>query len=158
MNADEIRKMVEAFIEEHDLGPVVFYTQEEWEGRGESYGNGAILSLTCEEGGLNGVLNRFWETQWMTEVHDKWDQMFHEHGLIAEMGYSWSVHVYKPKKTPKAQPYPETHMEGTISIENPLESDIVEGDFGIRIAEDGRVWVCVNGVAFIRFKPKNKRR
>ena len=27
------------------------------------------------------------------------------------------------------------------------------GDFGIQIAKDGRVWICIDGVAFIRFKP-----
>jgi len=63
--------------------------------------------------------------------------------------------------------YPETHQQGTISIENiPTELRIpgymphiinqIEGDFGIRIAKDGRVWVCINGIAFIRFKPKNQ--
>lgn len=27
-------------------------------------------------------------------------------------------------------------------------------DFGIQIATDGRVWVCINGIAFLRFKPE----
>jgi len=49
--------------------------------------------------------------------------------------------------------YPETHQFGNISIENIPESNFMEGDLGIRIADDGRVWVCINGVAFIRFKP-----
>ena len=31
--------------------------------------------------------------------------------------------------------------------------NMLEGDLGIRIAEDGRVWICINGVSFIRFKP-----
>ena len=53
----------------------------------------------------------------------------------------------------------ETHQQGYISLEN---LEIVRkmllssrrGDFGIQIAKDGRVWVCINGVAFIRFKPE----
>jgi len=53
-------------------------------------------------------------------------------------------------------------MEGHASIDN-LPSDgkgnilrHFEGDFGIQIAEDGRVWVCLDGVSFIRFTPTNK--
>jgi len=52
--------------------------------------------------------------------------------------------------------YPATYQYGNISIENQLESNMVEGDFGIQIAEDGRIWVCVNGIAFIRFHPKRE--
>jgi len=56
----------------------------------------------------------------------------------------------------------ETHQIGLISIEN-LDTIIthlrdpskyLEGDFGIQIARDGRVWICINGIAFIRFKPQ----
>lgn len=58
----------------------------------------------------------------------------------------------------------EKHQTGIISIENlsvnigeiqkHQETKIIEGDFGIQIAPDGRVWICLNGVAFIRFKPQ----
>lgn len=54
--------------------------------------------------------------------------------------------------------YPETHQTGYVSIEN---SEVIRRlmlnsrhhDLGIQIAKDGRVWVCIDGVAFIRFKP-----
>jgi hypothetical protein len=59
--------------------------------------------------------------------------------------------------------YPETHQIGDISIENlptefglqfgPNSKPYIVGDLGIQIAEDGRVWVCIDGLAFIRFKP-----
>lgn len=59
--------------------------------------------------------------------------------------------------------YPETHQQGAISIENlpeefglrfgPNGKTHMEGDFSIQIAEDGRVWVNVDGIAFLRFKP-----
>jgi len=66
--------------------------------------------------------------------------------------------------------YPETHQQGIISIENIPEDVVVgtnikvdlrelmqsvafKGDFGIQIAKDGRVWVCINGLAFLRFSP-----
>ncbi len=59
--------------------------------------------------------------------------------------------------------YPETHQQGTISFENiraaigellgGADSSHRQGDLGIQIASDGRVWVCVNGVVFLRFSP-----
>ena len=51
----------------------------------------------------------------------------------------------------------ETHQQGLISVENIPEGlqlpGYMKGDFGIQMAADGRVWVCINGVAFIRFSP-----
>jgi hypothetical protein len=55
--------------------------------------------------------------------------------------------------------YPETHQKGLISIEQPLIPRLGNnwiGDFGIQIAADGRIWICIDGVAAIRFKPINK--
>lgn len=49
----------------------------------------------------------------------------------------------------------ETHSQGIISIENIPYDKIVNGDLGIQIGSDGRVWVCIDGVAFLRFKPMN---
>jgi hypothetical protein len=51
------------------------------------------------------------------------------------------------------KPYSETHQKGMISIEMPVKTGIIVGDFGIQIAEDGRIWCCINGQAFVRFKP-----
>lgn len=61
--------------------------------------------------------------------------------------------------------YPETHQQGLITIES-IPNEVYQGyvrgnynpasligDFGIQVAEDGRVWVCINGVAVMRFKP-----
>jgi hypothetical protein len=47
----------------------------------------------------------------------------------------------------------ETHSQGVISIENSPDKRIMEGDLGIQIGPDGRVWICINGSAFLRFKP-----
>ena len=61
--------------------------------------------------------------------------------------------------------YPVTHQQGSISMEvNPFgTSQSLQGDLGIQISEDGRVWICINGEAFLRFRPKwegkgNKRK
>jgi hypothetical protein len=39
--------------------------------------------------------------------------------------------------------YPELHQKGIISIENKelLKDGFLEGDLGIQIARDGRIWV-----------------
>jgi hypothetical protein len=43
-----------------------------------------------------------------------------------------------------------------MSIEN-LEMiqgmNLLDCDVGFQMAYDGRLWVCINGVAFLRFKP-----
>ena len=54
--------------------------------------------------------------------------------------------------------YPETHQQGVISIENMPDKlngvpAIMRGDLGIQIVRDGRIWVCINGMAFLRFSP-----
>ena len=49
--------------------------------------------------------------------------------------------------------YPEVHQQGLISIEQDLRTGSLEGDFGIQVAADGRIWICINGIAAIRFKP-----
>jgi len=51
---------------------------------------------------------------------------------------------------------PETHVQGHLSIENAeqiAEMDLQDCDLGLQVAWDGRVWLCVNGVAWVRFKP-----
>ncbi len=60
----------------------------------------------------------------------------------------------------KVRPYKETHMDGTMLLEKiPEEFEqqrMMHCDFGIQIAEDGRVWICINGVSFLRFSPTGK--
>ena len=59
----------------------------------------------------------------------------------------------------KQRAFLETHRQGHVSVENLdfiKEMDLQDADFGIQICGDGRVWVCINGIAFIRFKPKFK--
>lgn len=58
--------------------------------------------------------------------------------------------------------YPEVHQQGSVAITNHPEvmaelaaAAATDGqvDLGVQVAADGRVWVCVNGLAFLRFKP-----
>lgn len=62
--------------------------------------------------------------------------------------------------------YPERHQEGVLSIENldevqkmvRVDSRTQRVDFGLQVAPDGRIWVCVNGIAFLRFSPHGNGR
>jgi hypothetical protein len=46
------------------------------------------------------------------------------------------------------------HQQGHLSIENMPDLECLGNcDLGVRVLPDGRVWLCVNGIAFIRFKP-----
>lgn len=51
---------------------------------------------------------------------------------------------------------PETHQTGSLLIENVPEVLAMDGtncDVGLQTSADGRIWLCVNGVAFVRFSP-----
>jgi hypothetical protein len=51
---------------------------------------------------------------------------------------------------------PEVHQQGNVAVHNKdliEEMDLQDADFGLQVAKDGRIWVCINGVAFLRFKP-----
>ena len=63
----------------------------------------------------------------------------------------------------RVKPYPETHQKGIITFEQFMFNRVdpnwraISGDLGIEIAEDGRIWINVNGVAFLRFKPMSSK-
>lgn len=57
----------------------------------------------------------------------------------------------------KIKPYPLTHQQGFLEITpDHIDYDPKNCDVGVQIAEDGRIWICVNGQALIRFKPKRQ--
>jgi len=54
----------------------------------------------------------------------------------------------------KFRPYEETHQKGYIEVVVEGKYMVsMAGDLGVKIAKDGRVWICVDGVSFLRFKP-----
>ena len=53
----------------------------------------------------------------------------------------------------------EFHQQGRLSIDNVTtieEMDLSNADVGLQVAKDGRIRLCVNGVALIRFTPTLK--
>lgn len=56
----------------------------------------------------------------------------------------------------------EIHCNGIISIENldmlnisneNISTKMIHGDLGLQISQDSRLWLCINGIAFLRFRP-----
>jgi len=50
----------------------------------------------------------------------------------------------------------ETHCKGTLEIHDDWKrftDDITDCDLGLQVSYDGRVWLCINGIVFVRFKP-----
>lgn len=56
----------------------------------------------------------------------------------------------------KIKEYKETHQYGRLSVEMPLDEKFYDCDLGIQIATDGRIWLCIDGKAALRFKPTTK--
>lgn len=55
---------------------------------------------------------------------------------------------------------PEIHATGFVQLHNHdliEQMDLQDADLGLQVARDGRLWVCINGVAFLRFKPRVKQ-
>lgn len=58
---------------------------------------------------------------------------------------------------------PEFHQTGNLTLENVDlffvgVSNQITGlrepvDVGLQVAKDGRIWLCINGIAFLRFSP-----
>lgn len=49
--------------------------------------------------------------------------------------------------------YKESHQRGYLTIEKEIPKLTKDCDLGIQIAKDGRVWICIDGQAFLRFHP-----
>jgi len=53
--------------------------------------------------------------------------------------------------------------DGVILLENDIFNKgegiiirMMDGNLGIQVAEDGRIWICIDGISFIRFQPTSK--
>lgn len=52
--------------------------------------------------------------------------------------------------------FPETHQRGRLSVENTemiSKVNLEDCDVGIQVSWDGRIWLCLDGIAWLRFKP-----
>ena len=60
---------------------------------------------------------------------------------------------YNKNQVDRFQTLPETHQQGHLFVEQELTREVRYGDLGIQISDDGRVWICFNGQALLRFTP-----
>lgn len=50
--------------------------------------------------------------------------------------------------------YAETHQKGYLSVDMSIKPELLKKcDVGVMISRDGRIWICVDGLSFIRFRP-----
>lgn len=53
--------------------------------------------------------------------------------------------------------YPETQQQGMLLVDDQDKlKSVRDCCFGVQIARDGRVWICVDGETVLRFSPHNK--
>jgi hypothetical protein len=53
--------------------------------------------------------------------------------------------------------YGPEYQRGHLSMENLVDVamfDLQDCEVGLQTSDDGRIWLCVNGMALVRFKPK----
>lgn len=89
-----LKLKIQHWLRENDLGTdVYFYSMEEWEDRGEPFGNSAILSMTFE-GNLYTVINCGFETREGQALYEEFVALPEEFGLYVDFGHAWSAHFY----------------------------------------------------------------
>jgi len=78
--------------------------------------------------------------------------------IVTQRWEYWIKPIIEPVFDEKyIDPYPVLHQEGSMSVEMEVKTGGHFGDVGIQIARDGRIWLCYNGQAFIRFKPMDMK-
>ena len=61
---------------------------------------------------------------------------------------------------PKFKEMDVTHCRGHLTIHEDYKDfphNLQDCDLGIQISHDGRLWLCINGISFIRFRPKYEK-
>ena len=57
--------------------------------------------------------------------------------------------------------YGPEYQIGQLTVDNEeliKRLDLQDCQVGLQIASDGRIWLCVNGMAYLRFKPSHGQR
>jgi hypothetical protein len=84
----EVKKQLERWMKAHRVAfDAHVYTRDEWEKRGEKYGNTAVITIAAE-GPFYEMMNYEIKTQ------EKFRAFLGTLGLWVEQGFSWSFHLY----------------------------------------------------------------
>jgi hypothetical protein len=88
----EIKKKLEKWMKAHRvLFDAHVYTREEWEKRGEKYGNTAIITIAAE-GPFYEMMND--PNPYDVKTQEKFRAFIKQMGFFQEQGYSWTWHFY----------------------------------------------------------------
>lgn len=90
----EIIRAINDFLDDNDAslrGDAFVYTREEWQRRGEPYGNEAICTLVIDGSPMYDALN-YGSYGWGTS--DKFHKLIEDMGCCYEQGFAWTVHIY----------------------------------------------------------------
>ena len=74
------------------VGDARAYTHDDWKARGKPYGKNALATLVIDGSPLYGVFNGGADRQNCAETLNA---MLEVHGLYHELGFAWTLHVYK---------------------------------------------------------------
>jgi len=91
---ERVEKAVRQWAKELDISltDTSFYSQEDWAKRKERFGNQAEVSITTE-----GELNLILTYGTYPHARDSFYELIEKLGYWFELGYSWSIHLYKPE-------------------------------------------------------------
>jgi hypothetical protein len=96
---DDVRREIVKWMESKDLyHDVHVYTQEEWQKRGEKFGNTGILTITAE-GPFYQVMN-YPESKADVRLIDEFNAFMDKLGFWTEQGYAWTWHLYPKESGP----------------------------------------------------------
>ncbi len=88
---EKLLKMLKLWLAKNGLdGDLSFYTIEKWRQRKEPYLNEAEMVITTE-GQLNFIINY----NNGAEIHEEFEELLESFGYYYELGYSWSLGIYK---------------------------------------------------------------
>jgi hypothetical protein len=93
---EEVKARFLAYLAERDWNyDVRCYTQEEWEARGETVGNGSPFVVTMDGCPLYDVLNFYVGAKLFDKTREELDAIFEEYGFHFELCHSWSFALYE---------------------------------------------------------------
>lgn len=88
----EIKQKLEKWMKTNHVSmDARVYTRDEWEQRGEKYGNDALVSIAAE-GPFNEMMN--YPNSYDAKTQEKFRAFVDKMGLFMEQGYSWTWHFY----------------------------------------------------------------
>lgn len=112
----DVKKKLEKWMKAHRVSmDAHVYIRDEWEKRGEKYGNNALITITAE-GPFYGMMND--PNPYDVKTQEKFRAFYDQLGLFMEQGYAWTFHFYAKDDSdlrfvPKEAPGPTLGASGS---------------------------------------------